>query len=59
MTRAIATDLERRGYIVFITVTSAQEEQLVRSENRMDIRALWLDLTAVSLYSALQKTNYY
>ncbi|PKX89712.1 DUF1776 domain-containing protein [Aspergillus novofumigatus IBT 16806] len=46
MTRAIATDLERRGYIVFITVTSAQEEQLVRSENRMDIRALWLDLTA-------------
>jgi hypothetical protein len=59
MTRAIATDLERRGYIVFITVTSAQEEQLVRLENRMDIRALWLDLTAVSLYSALQKTNYY
>jgi hypothetical protein len=58
MTRAIATDLERRGYIVFITVTSAQEEQLVRSENRMDIRALWLDLTAVSLYCAFQKTNY-
>lgn len=59
MTRAIATDLERRGYIVFVTVTSAQEEQLVRSENRMDIRALWLDLTTVSLYSASQRTNYY
>ncbi|EAW08436.1 DUF1776 domain-containing protein [Aspergillus clavatus NRRL 1] len=48
MTRAIATDLERRGYIVYITVTSAQEEHLVQSENRMDIRALWLDLTATA-----------
>ncbi|KAE8324324.1 hypothetical protein BDV39DRAFT_119996 [Aspergillus sergii] len=46
MTKAIAIDLERRGYIVYITVSSADEEQLVQSENRMDIRPLWLDLTA-------------
>lgn len=48
MTRAIATDLERRGYIVYVTVSSADEEQIVKSENRADIKALWLDLTTVS-----------
>lgn len=48
MTRAIAMDLERRGYIVYVTVSSADEEQIVKSENRVDIKALWLDLTTVS-----------
>ncbi|RAK91652.1 DUF1776-domain-containing protein [Aspergillus costaricaensis CBS 115574] len=46
MTRAIAADLERRGYIVYVTVTSAEEEHIVQSENRADIKALWLDLSA-------------
>ncbi|PGG96809.1 hypothetical protein AJ80_09781 [Polytolypa hystricis UAMH7299] len=45
MTRSVASDLERRGYIVFVTVTSAEEERIVRSETREDIRSLWLDLT--------------
>ena len=44
-TRSIASDLERRGYIVYVTVSSAEEEQIVQSENRPDIRPLWLDLT--------------
>ena len=48
MTRSIAADLDRRGYIVYITVSSAEEEHLVRAENRPDIRPLWLDLTTVS-----------
>lgn len=48
MTRAIAADLERRGYIVYVIVSSADEEQIVKSENRADIHALWLDLTTVS-----------
>lgn len=48
MTRAIAADLERRGYIVYVTVTSAEEEHIVQSDNRADIKALWLDLSAVS-----------
>ncbi|KAL4872713.1 hypothetical protein BDV12DRAFT_161388 [Aspergillus spectabilis] len=47
MTRAIAADLDRRGYIVYITVSSAEEEHLVRAENRPDIRPLWLDLTTL------------
>ncbi|KAK2740970.1 hypothetical protein FQN55_008525 [Onygenales sp. PD_40] len=45
MTRSVACDLERRGYIVFVTVSSSEEENLVRSEGREDIRPLWLDLT--------------
>ncbi|KAL4763550.1 DUF1776 domain-containing protein [Aspergillus foveolatus] len=47
MTRSIAADLDRRGYIVYITVSSAEEEHLVRAENRPDIRPLWLDLTTL------------
>ncbi|PYH99987.1 DUF1776-domain-containing protein [Aspergillus ellipticus CBS 707.79] len=46
MTRAVAADLERRGYIVYVTVTSAEEEHIVQSENRVDIKALSLDLSA-------------
>lgn len=57
MTRAIATDLERRGYIVYVTVSSADEEHIVRSENRTDIKALWLDLTAVSRTSGEKEVN--
>lgn len=49
MTRAIAADLERRGYIVYVTVSSADEEHIVQSEHRVDIKALWLDLTTVSI----------
>ncbi|EEP81903.1 conserved hypothetical protein [Uncinocarpus reesii 1704] len=44
ITRSIACDLERRGFIVFITVTSSEEEHVVENEAREDIRSLWLDL---------------
>ncbi|KAF3483981.1 uncharacterized protein GIQ15_03305 [Arthroderma uncinatum] len=45
MTRSIACDLERRGYIVFITATSTEEKQIIESEGREDIRTLWFDLS--------------
>ncbi|KAK2871991.1 hypothetical protein FQN49_002647 [Arthroderma sp. PD_2] len=45
MTRSIACDLERRGYIVFITATSTEEQQVIESEGREDIRSLWFDLS--------------
>ncbi|KAL1992482.1 hypothetical protein VTN49DRAFT_4514 [Thermomyces lanuginosus] len=44
MTRSIAADLERRGYIVFIVVQSTEEQQVVEAENRSDIRALYIDI---------------
>jgi len=47
MVKSISLDLERRGYIVYIIVSSTEEENFIQSENRIDIRALWLDLTTV------------
>lgn len=49
LTRSLASDLERRGFIVFITVLSVEEEHVVQSENRADIRTLYLDITTVSV----------
>ena len=47
ITKSVANDLERRGYIVFITTVSPEEENVVQSEGREDIRSLWLDLAHV------------
>lgn len=47
MTRSIACDLEKRGYIVFVTATSIEEQQIIESEGREDIRSLWFDLSHV------------
>lgn len=47
MTRAIAEDLERRGFIVYVVVQSVEEEHTIQMQNRSDIRALHLDLTIV------------
>lgn len=52
MAKSIAVDLERRGFIVYITVSSAEEERIVQLENRVDVRALWVDLTTVCWYCA-------
>jgi NAD(P)-dependent dehydrogenase (short-subunit alcohol dehydrogenase family) len=50
MTRAIAEDLERRGFIVYVVVQSAEEEHTIQMQNRSDIRALHLDLTMVGRF---------
>lgn len=59
MTRAIAEDLERRGFIVYVVVQSAEEEHTIQMQNRSDIRALHLDLTIVSahFYLGVIQTN--
>lgn len=49
MTRSIALDFERRGFIVFVTTASVSEERLIKNENREDLLPLTIDLTAVSL----------
>lgn len=46
LTKSLAIDLERRGYIVFVTVSSSEEDSLVRSEAKPDVRSLWMDLTS-------------
>lgn len=57
MTRSVANDLERRGFIVFITVASSEEENAVRAEGQEDIRPLWLDLTTVGNSPGIQALN--
>ncbi|KAF2201776.1 DUF1776-domain-containing protein [Delitschia confertaspora ATCC 74209] len=44
ITKSLSLDLERRGHIVYIIVNSAEEEQQVLSESRVDIRPLLLDI---------------
>jgi Fungal family of unknown function (DUF1776) len=46
LTRSLALDLDRRGYVVYITVSSTEEDSLVQSESKWDIRPLWMDLTS-------------
>lgn len=48
LARSLAFDLERRGYIIYITVSSQAEYDLVArgSDARPDIRPLWMDLTS-------------
>ena len=47
LTRALSLELERRGFIVYIPVSSLAEEQLVQSDSRIDIRPLNLDIISV------------
>ena len=46
LTRSLALDLERRGYIVYVTVASKEEDSLVHAEAKEDLRPLWMDLTS-------------
>ncbi|KAL9624003.1 MAG: hypothetical protein Q9160_001756 [Pyrenula sp. 1 TL-2023] len=48
LARSVAFDLDRRGFIVYITVNSHEEEQQVHSENKPDIQPLWIDLTSTT-----------
>ena len=47
ITQSIASDLERRGFIVYIVVSNASEEDGVRAEAKGDIHPLHLNLTDV------------
>ncbi|MCJ1242970.1 hypothetical protein MMC30_000166 [Trapelia coarctata] len=52
LTRTIALDLERRGFIVYIPVSMLSEEQTIHSELRADIHPLNLDITSPTSTSA-------
>jgi hypothetical protein len=46
--KSLSHDLEKRGFVVYVIVTSEEEQALVTAESRVDIRPLSLDLTNVS-----------
>ncbi|KAL8694894.1 MAG: hypothetical protein Q9218_000558 [Villophora microphyllina] len=52
LTRSLSLDLERRGFIVYITVNSLWEERLIQAESRADIHALHIDITSPSSVSS-------
>lgn len=47
LTRSLALDLERKGFIVYIPISDLKEEQLVQAMSRVDIRSLNMDITSV------------
>jgi Fungal family of unknown function (DUF1776) len=47
ITRSLALDLERRGFIVFIVCSDVEEEVVVQNESRIDIRPLTIDVSHV------------
>ena len=49
LTRSLALDLERRGFLVYIVVNAVEDEQIVLDESRVDIRPLLLDIGNVWL----------
>ena len=49
LTRSLSLDLERRGFIVYVTTGSLAEEQAVHANSKPDIKALDWDLTSVCI----------
>ena len=49
ITRSLALDLERRGFIVFVVCNDVEEEVMVQNEARSDIRPLTVDMSHASL----------
>ena len=47
LTSSLSLDLERRGFIVYIPVSTLSEEQIIQALSRSDIRPLSLDITSV------------
>lgn len=48
ISKSLALDMERRGFIVFVVVNSIEDEQLVMSEGGGDIKPLNIDILDVS-----------
>ncbi|KAK0115442.1 hypothetical protein ONS96_013898 [Cadophora gregata f. sp. sojae] len=44
ITRSVALDLERRGFIVYVICNTIEEEVLVQNESRPDIKPLMIDI---------------
>lgn len=49
LTRSLALDLERKGFVVFVVCNSIEDEMMTQNMARPDIRPLTIDITDVSL----------
>ncbi|KAH6638050.1 hypothetical protein C7974DRAFT_390765 [Boeremia exigua] len=58
ITRSLSTDLERRGFIVYIVCSSIDEEQQVLGECRADVKPLHLDIAdTMGTRDAMERFN--
>lgn len=53
LTSALYLDLERRGFVVYVVANTSEDEHYIRSQNRVDLLPLQLDL--VSPYAAREQ----
>lgn len=51
LTKTLALDMERRGFIVFIVCNATEDEAAVKSFSRPDIMPLTIDTTNVRFFS--------
>jgi hypothetical protein len=49
LTKSLALDMERKGFIVYIVCSASEDQNMVQSLSRPDIRPLSIDTTDVSL----------
>ena len=47
LTKSLALDMERKGFIVYIVCNSIEEDALVQNMSRLDIKPLGIDITDV------------
>lgn len=48
LTKSLALDMERRGFIVYVVCNAAEDDSMVHALSRPDIRPLSIDTTDVS-----------
>ncbi|PKS09842.1 hypothetical protein jhhlp_004465 [Lomentospora prolificans] len=65
LTRSLALDMERKGFIVFVVCSTADDESLVQKLSRPDIRPLHIDFTnppsaslAIERFAAFLRSPY-
>lgn len=49
LTKSLSLDLERRGFLVYVVCSTLEDEAMVQSLSRPDIRGLSIDITDVSI----------
>lgn len=57
LTRSLALDMERRGFMIYIVCNAAEDESMVLAMKRPDIRPLSIDTTDVSLLMLTSRTR--
>jgi uncharacterized protein DUF1776 len=57
LTRSLAMDMERKGFIVFVICNSVEDENVVQHMSRPDVRPLSIDVTDVSCFKRISQTR--